>query len=145
MIKCKKCGKSLSQALTVMYKAALYPDSPLHGLCHDCRDAYIESEYPESNPEPDPVHAENKQRGGVRPGAGRKPLKPALKKHKKAFSLSPESVHALADLQEFLCLGSQSAVVEFLVLKAFRELSNRALTEHQREIFPDPDSEEILF
>lgn len=75
------------------------------------------------------------QRGGQRPGAGRPPLKPSLRKHKKAFSLSPESVQALEELQGILGLPSQSVVVEFLVLKAFRESSNRVLTEHQREIF----------
>ena len=61
-------------------------------------------------------------RGGPRPGSGRKPMNPELKKQKKAFSLSPESVQALADLQKSLGLGSQSAVIEFLVLKASREL-----------------------
>jgi len=133
MIKCKKCGKSLSQVLTVMYKAALYPDSLMHGLCDDCRDSYIDAEYPV---EPEPVAVSSVlQRGGVRPGAGRKPLKPALKKQKKAFSLSPESVQALEELQAFLGLPSQSVVVEFLVLKAFREASKRVVTEHQREIF----------
>ena len=75
------------------------------------------------------------KRGGWRPGAGRPPLKPSLRKHKKAFSLSPESVHALKELQSLLGLPSQSVVVEFLVLKAFRESSNRVVTEHQREIF----------
>lgn len=74
------------------------------------------------------------QRGGYRPGAGRPALNPSLKKQKKAFSLSPESVQALAYLQEFLGLSSQSVVVEYLVLKAFRESSKR-VTEHQREIF----------
>ena len=75
------------------------------------------------------------QRGGQRPGAGRPPLKPSLRKHKKAFSLSPESVHALEELQKILGLPSQSVVVEFLVLKSFREASKRVVTEHQREIF----------
>lgn len=78
-----------------------------------------------------------KKWGGARPGAGRKPIKPALKKQKKAFSLSPESVQALSDLQTSLGLGSQSAVVEFLILRW------NSITEHQLELFPDPDSEEI--
>lgn len=75
------------------------------------------------------------KRGGCRPGSGRKPMKPALKKQKKAFSLSPESVLALEELQAILGLPSQSVVVEFLVLKAFREAFKRVVTEHQREIF----------
>jgi len=75
------------------------------------------------------------RRGGARPGSGRPALNPSLKKQKKAFSLSPESVHALEELQTFLGLPSQSVVVEFLVLKAFREASKRVVTEHQREIF----------
>lgn len=75
------------------------------------------------------------QRGGSRPGAGRKPMTPGLKKQKKAFSLSPESVQALEELQVLLGLPSQSVVVEFLVLKAFRDASKRVVTEHQREIF----------
>lgn len=133
MIKCKKCGKSLSQVLTVMYKAALYPDSPMHGLCDDCRDSYIDAEYPV---EPEPVSVSSvPQRGGVRPGAGRKPMKPGLKKQKKAFSLSPESVQALAELQCILDLPSQSVVVEFLVIKAFRELKPLVIKEHQNELF----------
>lgn len=76
-------------------------------------------------------------RGGFRPGAGRKPMKPGLKKQKKAFSLSPESVQALANLQESLGLGSQSAVVEYLALKAFRESvrADREVVEHQRDLF----------
>jgi len=76
-------------------------------------------------------------RGGVRPGSGRKPMNPGLKKHKKAFSLSPESVQALADLQSSLGLGSQSAVVEFLVLKASRELvgDGRNVVERQLDLF----------
>jgi len=57
-------------------------------------------------------------RGGRREGAGRKLMKPGLKKQKKAFSLSPETVQALEDLQESLGLSSQSAVVEFLVLRS---------------------------
>jgi len=60
-------------------------------------------------------------RGGARPGAGRKKVKPGIKKQKKSFSLSPESVQALEDLQETLGLPSQSAVVEFLVLRGFRQ------------------------
>ena len=76
-------------------------------------------------------------RGGARPGAGRKPMKPGLKKQKKAFSLSPESVQALADLQRSLGLPSQSAVVEFLALKAHREFKddNRTIIERQEELF----------
>ena len=76
-------------------------------------------------------------RGGARPGAGRKPMKPGLKKQKKAFSLSPETVQALVDLQGSLGLPSQSAVVEFLALKAQRELKcdNRTIVEHQEELF----------
>ena len=66
-------------------------------------------------------------RGGVRPGAGRNPMKPSLKKQKKAFSLSPEAVQALVDLQDSLGLPSRSAVVEFLVLRKIREL--------QRDLF----------
>ena len=60
-------------------------------------------------------------RGGRREGAGRKKIKPGIKKQRKSFSLSPESVQALSDLQESLGLGSQSAVVEFLALQAARE------------------------
>lgn len=66
-------------------------------------------------------------RGGARPGAGRKPMKPGLKKQKKAFSLSPESVQALADLQESLGLPSQSAVVEFLALRGLRIVKEKQL------------------
>ncbi len=76
-----------------------------------------------------------KNRGGVRSGAGRKPMKPGLKKQKKAFSLSPESVQALADLQESLGLGSQSAVVEYLALRGYRELIPQGVKEHQRKLF----------
>lgn len=82
---------------------------------------------------------EEKTHGGYRPGAGRKPMKPGLKKQKKAFSLSPESVRALADLQSILGLASKSAVVEFLALKAVREYGKngdgRNIIEHQRELF----------
>lgn len=60
-------------------------------------------------------------RGGRREGAGRKKIKPGIKKQKKSFSLSPETIQALQDLQESLGLPSQSAVVEFLVLRGFRQ------------------------
>ena len=60
-------------------------------------------------------------RGGFRPGSGRKKMMPSLKKQKKAFSLSMESVQALQGLQVSLGLSSSSAVVEFLILKASRE------------------------
>jgi hypothetical protein len=66
-------------------------------------------------------------KGGFRPGAGRKKMKPGLKKQKKAFSLSPESVQALADLQESLGLGSQSAVVEFLALRGLKIIKEKQL------------------
>ncbi len=66
-------------------------------------------------------------KGGKRPGAGRKPMKPALKKQTKSFTLSPETVQALKDLQESLGLPSQSAVIEFLAIRKIRE--------HQRELF----------
>ncbi|WP_051958119.1 hypothetical protein [Desulfobacter vibrioformis] len=76
------------------------------------------------------------QRGGVRPGAGRKPMNPELKKQKKAFSLSYESVHALVALQESLGLSSQSAVVEYLALRGYREFSSQGvIVEHQRKLF----------
>lgn len=61
-------------------------------------------------------------RGGSRSGAGRKPMKPALKKQTKSFTLSPETVQALQDLQGALGLSSQSAVVEFLALRKIREV-----------------------
>jgi len=67
------------------------------------------------------------RRGGSRPGAGRKPMKSALKKQTKSFTLSPETVQALKDLQESLGLPSQSAVVEFLALRKIREV--------QKELF----------
>ena len=66
-------------------------------------------------------------RGGARPGAGRKPMKPGLKKQKKAFSLSPEAVQALEALQESLGLSSQSAVVEFLALRGLRVVKEKQL------------------
>jgi len=62
------------------------------------------------------------ERGGYRPGAGRKPMKPDAKKKVKSFTLSTETQNALADLQVALGLSSQSAVVEFLALKAHREI-----------------------
>lgn len=61
-------------------------------------------------------------RGGRREGSGRKKMKSGLKKQKKSFSLSPETIQALADLQESLGLPSQSAVVEFLALRKIREV-----------------------
>jgi hypothetical protein len=78
---------------------------------------------------------EREKRGGWRPGSGRKPMKPALKKQKKAFSLSSESVQALEDLQEYLGLPSQSAVVDFLVLRGLRELVPQGVKERQRDLF----------
>jgi hypothetical protein len=63
-----------------------------------------------------------RERGGVRPGAGRKRMKPDAKKNVKSFTLSVESQKALRDLQEDLGLSSQTAVVEFLILKAHREM-----------------------
>ena len=69
------------------------------------------------------IEGETKQkRGGVRPGAGRKRMKPNIKKNVKSFTLSVESQKALRDLQENLGLSSQTAVVEFLILKAHREM-----------------------
>lgn len=62
------------------------------------------------------------KRGGTRPGAGRKKMKSALKKQTKSFTLSPESVQALQDLQKFLGLPSQTSVIEFLALRAHREI-----------------------
>lgn len=61
-------------------------------------------------------------RGGSRPGAGRKPLKANIKKKVKSFTLSTETQNALSDLQVALGLPSQSTVVEFLALKAHREI-----------------------
>ena len=66
-------------------------------------------------------------RGGARPGAGRKPIKSALKKQKKSFSLSPETVHALNDLEQSLGLSSQSAVVEFLALRGLKIINEKQL------------------
>lgn len=66
-------------------------------------------------------------KGGKRKGAGRKPIKPYLKKQKKSFSLSLESVHALDDLQESLGLPSQSSVVEFLVLRGLKIIKEKQL------------------
>ena len=79
----------------------------------------------------------NKKHGGKRDGAGRKKMKDSLKKRTKSFTLSPETVQALADLQGSLGLPSQSAVVEFLALKAQRELKgdNRTIVERQEELF----------
>lgn len=76
-------------------------------------------------------------RGGKREGAGRKKMKSALKKQKKSFSLSLETVEALKSLEIILGLPSQSAVIEFLALKAFRELdgNGRVVVECQRELF----------
>ena len=73
-------------------------------------------------------------RGGRREGAGRKKIKSGIKKQKKSFSLSPETVQALKDLQESLGLPSQSAVIEFLALKAQRELSH-VVKEEQLGLF----------
>lgn len=61
-------------------------------------------------------------RGGYRPGAGRKKMKPDSKKKVKSFTLSTETQNALSDLQVTLGLPSQSAVIEFLALKAHREI-----------------------
>lgn len=66
-------------------------------------------------------------RGGFRPGAGRKKMRSGLKKQKKSFSLSSEAVQALKDLQESLGLSSQSAVIEFLAIRKIREV--------QKELF----------
>ncbi len=76
-------------------------------------------------------------RGGRREGAGRKKMKSALKKQKKSFSLSLETVEALKNLEVILGLSSQSVVIEFLVLKAFRELdsNSRTVVERQRKLF----------
>lgn len=81
--------------------------------------------------------AEEKFRGGKREGAGRKKMKPGLKKRTKSFTLSPETVEALKNLEVMLGLSSQSALVEFLALKAFRELDgdNRNVVERQEELF----------
>lgn len=88
--------------------------------------------------EPD-YKAALEKRGGWRPGSGRKKMKPSFKKQKKAFSLSPESVRALADLQSILGLPSQSAVVEFIALKAVREYGKSAgaqkVVEHHLDLF----------
>lgn len=73
-------------------------------------------------------------RGGRREGAGRKKMKFGLKKQKKSFSLSPETIQALQDLQGSLGLPSQSVVVEFLALKAHRELSH-VVKEQQLDLF----------
>lgn len=67
------------------------------------------------------------RRGGSRPGAGRKPMKPTLKKQTRSFTLSPETVQALKDLQESLDLPSQSAVVEFLALRGLRIVKEKQL------------------
>ena len=61
-------------------------------------------------------------RGGYRPGAGRKPMKPESKKKVKSFALSSDALQALSDLHDSLGLSSQSAVVEYLVAKAHREV-----------------------
>lgn len=61
-------------------------------------------------------------RGGYRPGAGRKKMKTDIKKKVKSFTLSTETQNALSDLQVALGLSSQSSVVEFLALKARREI-----------------------
>lgn len=66
-------------------------------------------------------------KGGKRKGAGRKPMKPSLKKQKKSFSLSPETVHALDDLEQSLGLSSQSAVVEFLALRGLKIIKEKQL------------------
>ena len=73
--------------------------------------------------------------GGSRPGAGRKMMKPGFKKKPKTFSLTSDAVNALQDLQEFLGLETQSAVIEFLVLKSHRELIPQGVKEHQKELF----------
>lgn len=80
---------------------------------------------------------DEKKRGGSRPGAGRKPMKPFLKKRKTSFSLSPETIEALKNIEVMLGLSSQSAVVEFLALKTFRELDGdgRNVVERQMELF----------
>lgn len=80
-------------------------------VCYACISDRLQSEFDETC---DKILG----RGGARPGAGRKPMKSGLKKQKKAFSLSPEAVQALADLQESFGLSSQSAVVEFLALRS---------------------------
>jgi hypothetical protein len=76
-------------------------------------------------------------KGGKREGAGRKKMKFGLKKQKKSFSLSSETVQALEGLQSILGFSSQSAVVEYLALKANIEFKprSRVVKETQREIF----------
>lgn len=81
-----------------------------------------------------------KKWGGARPGAGRKPMKPGLKKQKKAFSLSPGAIKALDILVVSLGLSSSSAVVEYLLLKSCREVGER-----QKEFFPDFDNQKVPF
>ena len=66
-----------------------------------------------------------KELGSAHPGAGRKKMKPNIKKKSKSFTLSVEAQNALRNLQEDLGLPSQTAVVEFLILKAHREMEQQ--------------------
>ena len=89
-------------------------------LCKDCIDTADQAQF-------DSLCDEGIRRGGKREGAGRKPMKPGLKKRTKSFTLSPETAQALKDLQGFLGLPSQSAVVEFLALRGLRVVKEKQL------------------
>lgn len=61
-------------------------------------------------------------RGGRRPNAGRKKINPKIKKKIKSFTLSTETIEALEALQRTLGLPSQTATIEFIILKSRREM-----------------------
>ena len=63
--------------------------------------------------------------GGLRRLKTGRKIKPNVKKKAKSFTLSVEAQNALQDLQKDLNLPSQSAVVEFLILKAHREMEQQ--------------------
>ena len=57
-------------------------------------------------------------RGGKRSGAGRKKMKPELKKVRKTYSLSTHAVDILECLENVLDFSCQSSVIEFLARRA---------------------------
>lgn len=68
-------------------------------------------------------------RGGSRPRSGRKKMNPDVKKKVKSFTLSTETIEALEELQATLGLPSQTAVIEFIILKSHRDILPPCSTE----------------
>ena len=62
-------------------------------------------------------------RGGVRPGAGRKP-DGSVPKKKVSVSISQEATEALKNLEVVLSAKNQSQAVEFLLLEAWGKYEN---------------------